>query len=69
MFDPMGLTSWNLWESGDQATIGFLRHAEIKHGRGALPAHALIRRALSCCCGQRFVMVVAAADVCGHAPV
>ena len=29
-FDPLQLTTWNLWEKGDEATIGFLRHAEIK---------------------------------------
>jgi len=35
-FDPLQLTTWNLWEKGDEATIGFLRHAEIKHGRVAM---------------------------------
>ena len=30
------LNSWNLWDKGDAATVGFLRHAEIKHGRVAM---------------------------------
>jgi len=29
-YDPLRLTTWNFWEQGDEATIGFLRHAEIK---------------------------------------
>lgn len=29
-YDPLRLSTWNFWEAGDDATIGFLRHAEIK---------------------------------------
>jgi hypothetical protein len=29
-YDPLRLTTWNFWEQGDEATVGFLRHAEIK---------------------------------------
>jgi hypothetical protein len=38
ILDPLGFTNLNLWETGDAATIGWLRHAEIKHGRVAMAA-------------------------------
>lgn len=37
-FDPIGLADANFWGSSDAATIAFLRHAEMKHGRVAMLA-------------------------------
>jgi hypothetical protein len=41
-FDPMGLATYQdgegFWGEGTEATIGFLRQAEIKHGRVAMAA-------------------------------
>jgi len=37
-YDPISLGNADFWEQGNTATIGFLRHAEIKHGRVAMAA-------------------------------
>jgi len=35
-FDPLELSDDSFWEQSNEATIGFLREAEIKHGRIAM---------------------------------
>merc|ERR1719198_1623036 len=37
-YDPLGLGTADFWSQGNDATVGFLRHAEIKHGRVAMAA-------------------------------
>merc|ERR1719261_1343697 len=32
-WDPLNLADCDFWDQGNEATVGFLRHAEIKHGR------------------------------------
>merc|ERR1719373_989092 len=35
-YDPLKLSEMDFWEQGNDATIGWLRHSEIKHGRIAM---------------------------------
>merc|ERR550537_1878013 len=35
-FDPLCLSEQSYWQESNEATIGWLRHAEIKHGRIAM---------------------------------
>merc|ERR1711898_83002 len=38
LWDPLGCLNLDFWTLGNEATMGYLRHAEIKHGRVAMAA-------------------------------
>ena len=48
-FDPLNLADGEFWEQSNAATIGWLRHAEMKHVRPAKPVQTLTLSA-SCEC-------------------
>lgn len=37
-WDPLKLAEADFWQTGNEATVGWLRHSEIKHGRVAMAA-------------------------------
>jgi len=37
-YDPLSLADADFWDQGNEATIGFLRQSELKHGRVAMAA-------------------------------
>jgi hypothetical protein len=37
-YDPLSLADADFWEQGNESTVAFLRHAEMKHGRVAMAA-------------------------------
>jgi len=37
-YDPLGLSDGDFYDMGEEGTVGFLRHSEIKHGRVAMAA-------------------------------
>ena len=40
-YDPLNLAEAEFWGQSNEATIGFLRHSEIKHGRIAVSVYIM----------------------------
>lgn len=51
-WDPLSLAEKDFWGFGNEATIGWLRHSEIKHGRGKISRQSVrsaVKGVVVCC--------------------